>query len=419
MQPSLPDLPVLPLQVALMVKKRDFNRIVDEVANTPAGINASPAGINPSLYEACSKNLRKGVQAVFPSDAATPTVSVCGPNLSLNVSKFAAYKAYAFTRMLERQKQDYPNEYKQRAAFILTLFNNRQQTEYNAAVARSRTAKQWQEFGEKDNRRLFPNIRWIPSRSVHLRELHIPYYNKVWAKDDPFWNTNQPGALWNCKCDWEETDAAADGVPSDVKPAPGLEGNPGNTGKVFSDNHPYFQKYAKDDKIAELVGKCYYKDNKSSLQISAMAHHAEINQNVNTGRILLDNFKNMELSIRPHLGKQGVKNPEYLINGMIADAKRPEGWAGISDAFTKAKRQKCKAVVIDLCKLQDKEFDISAAAKAIVNRHEDFKNKVIEESYVVWKNKSIIIKSEIFMGYEHNKHRSYVEMVKKILEKLQ
>lgn len=88
--------------------------------------------------------------------------------------------------------------------------------------------------------RLFPNLRWLPSRSATPREQHMLFYNRVWAKDDPFWAQNSPGNLWNCKCDWEETaDPTTDGNPETPVRHDGLEGNPAHTGEVFTDNCAY------------------------------------------------------------------------------------------------------------------------------------------------------------------------------------
>ena len=119
--------------------------------------------------------------------------------------------------------------------------------------------KQWQQFNEDDHRRLFPNLRWVPSRSATPREAHQIFWNKVWAKDDPFWQHNQPGTLWNCKCDWEETD---DPVSTDEeKRLPngrsvddctvkvrGLDGNPAETGQIFSDDASYIRNCSNSQK---------------------------------------------------------------------------------------------------------------------------------------------------------------------------
>ncbi|MCQ2327215.1 MAG: hypothetical protein MJZ71_06585 [Bacteroidales bacterium] len=65
----------------------------------------------------------------------------------------------------------------------------------------------------------------------------------MWAKNDPFWNTNQSGSLWNCKCDWQETDEpVTDGNPSNKRIVnQGLEGNPAITGEIFTDNASYIK----------------------------------------------------------------------------------------------------------------------------------------------------------------------------------
>ena len=126
---------------------------------------------------------------------------------------------------------------------ILRAFDRYQDAEYNTAVARSRTAKQFEEYMQPDNVRLFPNLKWLPSRSAAPRALHQTFYNRVWAKGDPFWTQNAPGTEWNCKCDLEETDEPVTDN-SNVKPPSvpqGLEGNPANTGEVFTDQASYIR----------------------------------------------------------------------------------------------------------------------------------------------------------------------------------
>lgn len=123
---------------------------------------------------------------------------------------------------------------------IFHKYNRYQAAEYNTAVARARTGKQWQQFDNPENRRLFPCIKWLPSRSATPREEHMPFYNRIWPKDDPFWSYNQPGTLWNCKCDWEQTDEdPTDGNPSAKIVKPGLDQNPATSGQIFTDTAPY------------------------------------------------------------------------------------------------------------------------------------------------------------------------------------
>lgn len=121
-------------------------------------------------------------------------------------------------------------------------------------MARARTAHQWEDFQE--DTALYPNLRWLPSRSATPREQHRVFWNRVWAKTDQFWKENTPGSLWNCKCDWEETDdPVTDGNPIAKVTAKGLEGNPGITGEIFTDECPYIKNSGQSRKQKEEVEK--------------------------------------------------------------------------------------------------------------------------------------------------------------------
>lgn len=113
-------------------------------------------------------------------------------------------------------------------------------TEYDTAVLRAHLAADWRQFErEKD---VLPNLRWVPSTSIHPGADHRIFWNTVRPIDDPFWDEHRPGDRWNCKCGLTSTDDPVTPVPeSDPKdkPQPGLENNPGKDGKLFSDKHPY------------------------------------------------------------------------------------------------------------------------------------------------------------------------------------
>ena len=224
----------LPRVYALSMREL-YEQVISDVRDGKAGT------IHPELYRAYSENLRKAVSGYADNDLKT--------QFEANLSRFAAYKAWHATRQLERQLADRdgvarsPEAFDRMARAVLNTFNRYQAAEYNTAVARARTAHQWQQFSQGDNMFLFPNLRWLPSRSANPREAHTPFYNRVWAKTDPFWNSNQPGNLWNCKCDWEETDDPVTGDnPEGIRPAKGLEGNPAETGQIFTDECTYIQK---------------------------------------------------------------------------------------------------------------------------------------------------------------------------------
>lgn len=58
----------------------------------------------------------------------------------------------------------------------------------------------------------------------------------------PFWEKHRPGDRWNCKCTLQQTDDPVnDEVIRDFYPVPqqpGLDNNPADDGKLFSDSHP-------------------------------------------------------------------------------------------------------------------------------------------------------------------------------------
>lgn len=145
----------------------------------------------------------------------------------------------------------------ERGKAVVNTFNRYQAAEYTTCINRCRTAKQWIDFtSDPERNKLFPNLKWLESRSADQREEHQAFYDLILPKDDPFWLENQPGQLWNCKCDWEETDEpASPSAPESVKPAAGLEGNPAITGELFTEKAGYFQGL--EDKAVPKIRESY------------------------------------------------------------------------------------------------------------------------------------------------------------------
>ena len=199
------------------------------------------------LYDRYSKGLRRSVDRVYADGSDADLAD----RFRANVSRFAAYKADYVRTTVNNILNDASIPLKQRqemADAAVAGFDRYSEAECNTATSRCRTAKQWKEFNDPQRLRLFPNLRWLPSRSTVIRATHEKFYDKVWPKGDDFWNTNMPGQEWNCKCDLEETDDPATDN-SDVKTVPvpkGLEGNPSVTGEIFTDRASYISKARKD-----------------------------------------------------------------------------------------------------------------------------------------------------------------------------
>lgn len=117
------------------------------------------------------------------------------------------------------------------------------ETEYDTAIIRAHQAADWRQFErEKD---VLPNLKWMPSTSLHPGADHRRFWGTIRPVDDPFWNIHRPGDRWNCKCSLSSTDEKPtplpDSDPAD-KPQDGLENNPGKDAKLFSDKHPYMSE---------------------------------------------------------------------------------------------------------------------------------------------------------------------------------
>lgn len=124
---------------------------------------------------------------------------------------------------------------------IVKKYNRFQAVEHVTISNRSRTAAQFLTFNKRKD--LYPNLTWVRTRSADPREQHLSLVGVTLPKDHAFWNNNQPGNLYNCKCDWiESRGETSQSVPETVQPNPGLEGNPAETGFLITNRGPHFAK---------------------------------------------------------------------------------------------------------------------------------------------------------------------------------
>lgn len=165
--------------------------------------------------------------------------------LRANVSRFSAYKAnYVRQAFDDNARQFSGKDLDEANKATINQFRRWTDAELTTAGARARTAKQFTEFNEPDRRELFPCLKWLPSRAVNPRQSHMRFYNRVWRKDDTFWDNNAPGTEWNCMCDIEECDDQPTDNSQIKQPdiPKGLEGNPSVTGEIFTDKASYIAK---------------------------------------------------------------------------------------------------------------------------------------------------------------------------------
>jgi hypothetical protein len=214
-----------------------------------------------ALFDVSNKPLKQAINKGFgPVEWGKPNYDFL-QRLQNNGAAFAARKTQHQVRDLTRALYDDDgnlktwSKFKADAQGIVKDYNQTWlHTEYNTAVRRARIASVWHDSEEAE---LYVNMRWLPSRSAHRREAHVPFYNRVFKRNNPVWNAG-PGTLWNCKCGVEPTDDPAEegGTPAAVKPAPGIDNNPGESAEIFTQSHPYYKGLTKaEEKAAEKLQK--------------------------------------------------------------------------------------------------------------------------------------------------------------------
>ena len=209
------------------------------------------SNIEPNLFNAISSTLGQAVESgVMSSMGSDPLYEA----LRHSTDVFSAFKVHRAqndmaARLLDSNGNLKPFE--QWKEEVLPIADHQcsswLETEYNTAVLRARQAANWQQFQrEKD---ILPNLKWLPSTSPNPGADHRPFWNTILPIDHPFWDEHRPGDRWNCKCDLTSTDdpttpvpsaTVPDGSPSVDTPQKGLTSNPGKSGEVFSQDHPYF-----------------------------------------------------------------------------------------------------------------------------------------------------------------------------------
>lgn len=195
--------------------------------------------------------------------------------------------------------------------------------------------------------------------------------------------------------------------------------NPGIEQKTVPDYNPYTIRRCRDCDIAkgrtklaklpfgnnQLCKACHLLHQCSNgfhtlneygerLKISNDADMSEIVPNTRVAKVLLDTFRDMEIKIREHIIEANVKNPEYVINGLIADRKGIESEKGITAGFKKEIKQNCSYVVIVLdMNMSNQPLRTVKLAQYMDGRKRDFVNGVIKECYVIFKGKAVKITS--------------------------
>lgn len=360
------------------------------------------------LYAKYSKDFRNTVDRVFGEE-----YQELADQLRANVSRFAAYKSnYVKTAFEDNSKAFSGDDLKAANEASKNQFRSWTETELATASARARTAKQFSEFNEPDRKELFPCLKWLPSRAANPRITHTKFYDRIWRKDDPFWNNNAPGTEWNCMCDVEECDDQPTDNSQIKQPdiPKGLEGNPASTGEVFSDNASYIAKCKNpsvpeailkpimerhDEFVPYLKNKDYKKQKFDWESGGYQATHNEHNfaEEIGIFGIQRGDYERNSVEalvksghsvvLRSEKGADGIKQPDGYLDGVLMDIKGVEG-----DCFWSLNRANHQQVKTAILYFHDKTlFNINA----VENKWKQLPDWINKTDYI--KDKTIYIEN--------------------------
>lgn len=206
-----------------------------------------PDGIDPGMFREILRILNTAAKEGFGERSAVDPDMDFYDALLRNNAVFAAFKVHRMQNDMAAMLVDEKSALRtfEQWLNLVTPVADHQvrqwlETEYDTAVIRAHQAADWRQFErEKD---VLPNLKWMPSTSLHPGADHRVFWGTVRPIDDPFWNRHRPGDRWNCKCGLSATDEPMTPVPEASpgdKPQKGLDNNPGKDAKLFSDTHPY------------------------------------------------------------------------------------------------------------------------------------------------------------------------------------
>ncbi len=166
-----------------------------------------------------------------------------------DIAKFSAFKEDHFHEalidLINKKAGAVPTrkEFKTEAIKLNELYNRTWlDTEFDMTVAKAQSALEWKDY--EGRLHLYPNVRYIAVGDARTRPLHMAYDGLVLPFHHSFWTKHLPPWEYGCRCGTEQTDddvLVPEGIDLDIKNKPGTGGNPAITGKIFENDHPYYQ----------------------------------------------------------------------------------------------------------------------------------------------------------------------------------
>lgn len=220
------------------------------------------------VYEAIAKYLKKGLYKGYNMNLSEAE-EIGGKDFELlsqlreNTYMFSAAKTYAMTKEISSLLVDEDGNVRTSKEFneigrstYDNWNNNYGETEYSTAIGQAYAAEQWVDIERTKD--ILPNLTY--SAIGDACEICGPLDGLTAPIDDPIWRSCTPLNHFNCKCILMKEDDEAQLTSDEEKQLllghaenkmdPMFNNNPGQTGLVFTKDHPYFEE-ARADKMGK------------------------------------------------------------------------------------------------------------------------------------------------------------------------
>lgn len=158
-----------------------------------------------------------------------------------NISDFSGLKQRRLISDLSALRNLPQAEYLRRAQRLMKDFNEDYlEAELVTALSAAQSAESWAEIQRRA--RLYPNLRYETAGDERVRESHKSLDQAVYPINHPFWDSFMPPNGYRCRCKVVQTDQPVNMQEGDVELPRAFRNNPGKTGQLFAEDHPYYEQ---------------------------------------------------------------------------------------------------------------------------------------------------------------------------------
>lgn len=321
-----------------------WDELIDQVAKQMHEGKLKPQDLNVKMIQTTYDELNDAAHQgygkdwiSFPSDGKGTL-----PNeLKKNIYMFSGAKAYSQLMELNDLLYDKNGKLRPYNQYeVLAKKNNRKynknwlQAEWQTAKTAAQMAQKWEQIqATKD---LFPNLEFRTVGDDRVRPAHEKLDGIIKPIDDEFWSTHYPPLDWRCRCDAVPTAADPKGeIPEDT-PSPMFDGNVGKDAEIFTKKHNFFRLIRSDENAKRNMetfklfskSETFKTPNGNKIKINPFRDEKDYNDNLKRGLMMVDKL-GIDVELRPDV--KDWKNPEYRLNGLIADLYKGDIKIGLKE----------------------------------------------------------------------------------------